>query len=90
MTDPNFLGQPSAGPGHWTADAACRDIGPGIFFPVEGASDTTSYDEARGVCARCPVQEPCLAYALDLGIPDGVFGGLTPMERRKAKKGRTA
>jgi hypothetical protein len=37
---------------------------------------------ARQVCARCPVRQPCLEYALSNRIASGVWGGLTERERR--------
>ena len=33
-------------------------------------------------CARCPVRQPCLVYALDEKIAHGIWGGLTERERR--------
>jgi WhiB family redox-sensing transcriptional regulator len=60
----------------WMADAACRAVGLDVFF----AGDTTA---ARAVCAGCEVREPCLAYAVDAGIPDGVFAGLDGRERAR-------
>ena len=41
--------------------------------------------EARGMCARCPVAEACLSWAMDnerpAGAWDGMYGGLTERER---------
>lgn len=72
----------------WRTRAACRPgsgVDPELFFPV--ATDTAGpvYDAqvaaAKAVCARCPVVAECLAEAL-AGIPDGIAGGLTEVERR--------
>ena len=41
-----------------------------------------SAESARRVCARCPVREPCLDYAITNRIVYGVWGGLTGRERR--------
>lgn len=39
--------------------------------------------EAKQVCASCPVQARCLEDALGRSEPNGIWGGLTPEERRK-------
>jgi WhiB family redox-sensing transcriptional regulator len=46
--------------------------------------------EALRLCAGCPVQAPCLAAELDLGIGDqwGVRGGRTADQRRALLRGR--
>ncbi len=55
----------------WTADALCAMVGLG-----------DSVQEAKRVCAACPVTAECLGYALDHGIRHDVWGGLTAKERR--------
>ncbi len=35
----------------------------------------------RVLCAGCRVREPCLTYALEHRIGDGVWGGLSPTRR---------
>lgn len=68
----------------WTHRAACRDEDPELFFPVsEVGPGARQVEQAKAVCARCPVQRECLEFALDNGLGDGVFGGLTGDERRK-------
>ena len=41
-----------------------------------------SAEPARQICARCPVRQPCLDYAISHGIVDGIWGGLTERDRR--------
>lgn len=71
----------------WRDTAACRpgakDIEPDLFFPVgvTGPANQQNVD-AKQVCRRCPVRVDCLAYAVGTGQEFGVFGGLTPDERR--------
>lgn len=49
--------------------------------------DEEEQQEAKSVCMRCPVQMECLDYAIDSGIWEGIYGGLTGAERtRHAKK----
>lgn len=62
----------------WQQHAACRGAGPEVFHPGKGQS----LDRARELCAGCTVREPCLDYALEADIRHGVWGGLSPRERR--------
>lgn len=68
--------------GPWTRQARCAETGPEIFFPP--ADDPAT--RARAVCARCPVREDCLAYALDAGEQYGIWGGLDPRERQNLRR----
>jgi len=63
----------------WFDDAACRDADTTVFFPVSeaGAAD------AKAICSTCPVREECLEFAVDTRQPDGVWGGLTQVERHR-------
>lgn len=56
----------------------CKGMDPAIFFPTRGAS----LDEARAVCALCPVRVDCLDYAMQTAQKFGVWGGLSERERR--------
>jgi WhiB family transcriptional regulator, redox-sensing transcriptional regulator len=68
---------------NWRDDAACRDADPDLFFPV-GTTGLRlgQINVAKRMCQACPVQTQCLAWALDHGITDGVWGGTTEDERR--------
>ena len=54
----------------WQLDAVCRGHPVEMFFPQRGASN----DEAKAICARCPVTAQGLAYALD-GADIGIWAG---------------
>jgi WhiB family redox-sensing transcriptional regulator len=72
----------------WRDVAACRQPGlsPEVFFvDRRGHSPEDPWATARDVCAWCPSVEPCLIYALDNDLRDGMFGGLTPDERSAVK-----
>lgn len=43
-------------------------------------------EPAKAICARCPVQDKCLALADYFGEQAGVWGGLTEKERRGARQ----
>ncbi len=60
----------------WRADAACRGLGPAIFF------DHRRKQEARSLCRDCPVRDECRAHAVATGEPAGIWGGLTPRQHR--------
>jgi WhiB family transcriptional regulator, redox-sensing transcriptional regulator len=62
----------------WRELAACRGADLDLFFPGRGEPA----EPARQVCAQCPVRQPCLDYAIGLGIVHGIWGGLAERERR--------
>ena len=68
---------------NWREDIACRDADPDLFFPIgpTGAA-LRQMEEAKRICRACPVQIQCLAWALENGVADGVWGSTTPDERR--------
>ena len=70
----------------WRERAACRGADLDLFFPGRGEPA----DPARRVCARCPVREPCLDYALRHGITHGIWGGLTERDRRALRTRRVS
>lgn len=47
------------------------------------SSKSPAYQRAMRACQACPLREPCAQYALDEGIPDGIFGGMTAAERQR-------
>lgn len=61
----------------WTG-ALCSQVDLELFFPEKGGTSLP----AKQVCRSCPVQEPCLQYALDNPV-DGVWGGTSVNERRE-------
>lgn len=71
---------PSMLPGRWVEAANCASADPEVMFC--NPADPVMLRAARAVCAVCPVRHECLEHALSTGEPDGVWGGLTPGERR--------
>lgn len=68
---------------HWTDLAACRGVDPELFYPVSTTGPALAQvEEAKRVCAGCPVTADCLSWALRAGEPIGIWGGTTPEERR--------
>ena len=71
----------------WRHEAACREEDPEVFFPVGNTGPALAQiEEAKKICERCPVKEPCLAWALESGQDAGVWGGLSEDERRAMKR----
>jgi WhiB family redox-sensing transcriptional regulator len=62
----------------WRDRAACRGAELDVFFPGRGESA----EPARQICARCPVRQPCLDYAVSHEIVHGIWGGLAERDRR--------
>ncbi|WP_069628343.1 WhiB family transcriptional regulator [Streptomyces niveus] len=74
----------SVGDTNWHVRGACYGMDPEeadeLFFPRP--RDLCAIAEARALCARCPVRRDCLNHALENGIKEGTWGGLTKAERR--------
>ncbi|MFD8085698.1 WhiB family transcriptional regulator [Kitasatospora sp. NPDC059722] len=69
----------------WHTGAACRRDEVGLFFAPSKeptAARLSREDQAKRVCARCPVLLECREHALAQPEPYGVWGGLTAAERR--------
>jgi WhiB family redox-sensing transcriptional regulator len=59
-------------------------LDPDVFYPI---SDEDA-EEAKAVCAICPVRQLCLEHALNYRERDGVWGGLNERERRRLVRQR--
>ena len=64
------------------SNANCKDADPTIFF----AESNSKIAQAKQVCAGCPIQQMCLDWAVE-NAEDGVYGAMTPRERKKIRKG---
>ena len=84
---PNLVGfATSLGMPSWYAEAECAKpdlevTEPPPFYPKAGDNG----HRAKAVCAGCPVQTKCLAWALEKNEVYGIWGGLTEVERRKLR-----
>ena len=67
--------------GDWFDDAACHGADTDVFFPLSATDEAAA--EAKAICATCPVREECLEFALETRPPEGIWGGLTPIERHR-------
>lgn len=80
MSPPNLKGI-VASP-KWMADAECKQSDPELFYPDTGHSSR----DGRAVCARCPVEAECLAYAIEHHERYGVWGGMSERQRRHMRE----
>lgn len=76
-TRPDFLDRlPDRHP-----DTPCRER-PDLFVHASRRVPLKeTVDDAKALCAVCPVREACRDYAIANDETDGVWGGLTPDER---------
>lgn len=68
----------------WQEDAACQGLDVNMFYYAldeRGPSKRQRVDEAVRVCAGCPVRQECAAFALTIGEPYGVWGGMSEEAR---------
>ena len=65
-------------PTPWAVDAACAAADPARFFIDHGESG----NEAKVICAGCPVRSDCLGHAIETKERFGIWGGLTTKQRR--------
>lgn len=77
-TDNNLTPEP------WTRQALCAETAPDAFFPEP--YDRHAAEAAKRVCAQCPVQAECLAFALRTNQQEGIWGGLTRGQRQKLRR----
>lgn len=62
--------------------AACRGYPVEWWVPPRG----TVHAEARAICARCPERDPCLVFALRTPGAEGIWGGMSPKDRKQIRK----
>ena len=73
----------------WHSRAACVGADPELFFPIgDTGPGMLQIAAAKQVCARCPVRQPCLEWALETSQNAGVWGGLSESERHALKRRR--
>ncbi len=63
----------------WRERAACQSTLGAAHFPAEGRN----YRAAKRICAECPVIATCLEFAMVNEEAYGVWGGMSPPDRRE-------
>lgn len=75
----------------WRGRALCAEVGGTVFdLEGEGSQALAQANVARMICVECDVREQCLAWALQHNESRGMWGGLTPKQRRQLLKGNYA
>jgi WhiB family redox-sensing transcriptional regulator len=78
----------------WRIDALCRGEDAIDFFAPNRLERKEEKDlregRARALCARCPVHDLCLEYAMNAGESHGIWGGLNELQRRRLLRRKTA
>lgn len=75
--EPNFLDRLIRAP--WHQQARCADQTDLMYDPERRT-------EAAHTCRGCPVRVNCLVDALVRHEPDGIWGGLDPVQRRQLEQ----
>lgn len=69
----------------------CQNTDPDLWFSGTSLDDEESYTYAYRVaiefCKNCPVRNLCLEYAMANSEEYGIWGGLTPMDRKRLRRG---
>ncbi len=86
MADTRHLPVTSTANWDWQLRASCRSMPDNAFFHPDGergADRALREQQAKAVCAECPVRRECLAHALTAREPYGIWGGLGETERHR-------
>ena len=70
----------------WRDQADCRRPGvdPEWWFPKGTTGpDAIQADDAKAFCRECPVAVACARWAITQRVTDGIYGGLTELQRRR-------
>lgn len=71
------------GDGRWREKAVCANSDTEKFFPQrDGVDAAMIVAQAQLCCAECTVRKDCLEFALVNKLKYGIWGGVTPRNRR--------
>jgi WhiB family redox-sensing transcriptional regulator len=59
---------------------------PDLFYGDNGKAALADIRQAKKLCSTCAIQLDCAKYAVEAGEDYGVWGGLSPLDRKKLKK----
>lgn len=80
----NSSGMPPEMPG-----ALCAETDPELFHPPVGGGSGEAA-RAKAICGGCDWRQKCAEWAIETQQPYGIWGGLTPKDRWKVRKGLVA
>ena len=67
----------------WRPEANCSSVDTSGLYDTE---ESVMKKHAAKLCVTCPVQNQCLYTAIIIGERHGVWGGLTPRQRKSLVK----
>ncbi len=68
----------------WLDSAPCKGLSTDFFFPpLDAAVPNHYYAVGKYVCHSCPVWKECLTYSESNSEMWGMWGGLSPLDRKK-------
>ena len=70
----------------WRHKAACNGHDSADWFPEKTGAYNPATARAVAICKTCPVQQACLTHAQELPEHHGIWGGLTPEQRRGLRR----
>ena len=59
---------------------------PDLFFGDDSNSPVADVRIAKRMCQRCPIRLQCAVYGVEAEEEFGVWGGLSPLDRKKLKR----
>ena len=59
---------------------------PDLFFGDDWNSAIADLRAAKNLCKSCPIMLQCATYGLEAEEEHGVWGGLTPLDRKKLRR----
>lgn len=66
-----------------TGVQACADVDPEIFYPERYSEESSK--TAKRLCRSCPFLQECGVWAIKHDEREGIWGSLTPKERREIR-----
>lgn len=70
----------------WMEDSKCSDEDLKLFFPDKDKEMGINTRKAKNICESCSVKEECRDYAILHKIEYGIWGAMTPNQRKNFKK----
>lgn len=70
----------------WQQQGLCRVLPSEMFFHPDGERGKARrrrIEQAKALCATCPVMRACREHALTIREPYGVWGGMSEDERQR-------
>lgn len=71
---------------HWQEEALCAGSDTEAFYHDAWEKREDELQYLKRMCRNCPVIDSCLEYALETNEVYGIWGGMTPNERRLLRR----